>query len=107
SFARTWVAVSRNDGFLAVRDARGWGLGSRRSLQNLRSTSTRDFAMKDFTPGALNKTLTERNYELEKILYRIHRSVCFPLCVWIHLVRQFDAWCASGSARALATRSRV
>jgi hypothetical protein len=30
------------------------------ALKNLESTSPRDFAMKDFTPGALNKNLNRK-----------------------------------------------
>jgi len=55
----------------------------------------------------LNETSTQRNYELEKILYRIHRSVRFPLRIWLPLVRDAHAWPASGGANAFASRSRV
>src|SRR5262249_14203557 len=52
-------------------------------------------------------TSTERNYGLEKILYRIRRNVWFHLRVWIHLVRKAHAWRVYGSPRALATGSRL
>ena len=42
-------------------------------------------------PGAQQKTLTERNYELEEILHRIHRSLHFPLRFWLPLVRDVNA----------------
>jgi len=37
------------------------------------------------------QTSTERSYELEEILFRIHRGVRFPLRVRIRLVRNADA----------------
>ena len=37
------------------------------------------------------QTSIERSYELEEILFRIHRGVRFPLHVWICLVWNADA----------------
>src|SRR5262249_57793909 len=52
-------------------------------------------------------TSIERNYGLEKILHRIRGRVWLPLSVWLPLVRDADARCASGSTGSLSNRSRV
>src|SRR5262245_9080439 len=51
-----------------------------------------------------SKTPIERSYELEKIFHRFLRRFCLPLHVWLYLVRDVDARCASRSANASATR---
>src|SRR5437773_2427069 len=76
--------------------------------RNSGSTSARHLAMKvSGSAGIQQEPQPKENYELEKILHRVHRSVCFHLRFWIHLVREVDAWRASTSACALAARSRV
>src|SRR6478672_7598909 len=52
------------------------------------------------------KTSIERSYELEEILFRIHRGVRFSLRVRFPLVRNVNARHASGSGDAFATGSR-
>ena len=52
------------------------------------------------------KTSTERNYELKKILLRIHRNVPVPLRVWLPLVRHANAWRASRSTDTFASPTR-
>src|SRR4029077_15579242 len=49
-----------------------------------------------------SKTSIERSYELEKVLFRIHRGVRFPLRVRVSLVCNANARRASGSADAFA-----
>src|SRR5947208_8826898 len=53
-----------------------------------------------------NKHSIERVYGLEKILRRICCSLRFHVPVWLPLVREADAWGASGSASTLANGSR-
>src|SRR5438093_2037899 len=53
-----------------------------------------------------NRNLPETAYELEKVLLRIYRGLRFHVPVWLPLVREADAWGASGSADTLANRSR-
>lgn len=75
---------------------------------NLRSTFANGLAMKlrGVTTGRYIRTSIERSYELEEILFRIHRGVRFPLRVRLPLVRNSNARCPSGSANAFATGSR-
>src|SRR2546430_8883035 len=54
-----------------------------------------------------NKHSTEGVYGLEKILHRVRGSVRFYLPLWLSLVREADAWRASGSANTLANSGRL
>lgn len=56
--------------------------------------------------GRAVETSTDTSYELEKVLLRLHRGICCPVRVRLSLVRDTHARCASGSADAVATRSR-
>ena len=55
--------------------------------------------------GKRSKTSIERSYELEEILFRIHRGVHFPLRLRLPLVCDANARRTSGSADAFATGS--
>src|SRR5262249_23953798 len=52
------------------------------------------------------RTSTERDYELEKILYRLLRRIRFHLRLWIHLVRRAHARRAPGSLNAFSTQAQ-
>lgn len=71
-------------------------------VRKIRSTSPKGFAIK--LSGVLDatKSLKEISYELEKVLLRIYRGLRFHVPVWLPLVREADAWGASGSANTLA-----
>src|SRR6476646_1482488 len=75
--------------------------------QSLKSTFAGGLAMKlrGFNWGP-HQTSIERSYELEEILFRIHRGLRFPLRVRLRLVCNVNARRASGSGDAFATRNR-
>src|SRR6266404_636547 len=77
------------------------------AVKILRSTRRRGFAMKALGLLEFNKHSTEGVYGLEKILHRVRRSVRFYLPLWLSLVREADAWRASGSANTLANSGRL
>src|SRR4051812_45092004 len=75
--------------------------------QSLRSTFACGVAMqvRGFNL-ARHQTSIGESYELEEILFRIHRGVRFPLCVRFRLVRNANARRAQGGADAFATGRR-